>query len=112
MKKILLIVVGITVYLNIGWVIGTFYLNVVNIPCEKSSSVWICKAAVGPWRSSDSDHSLQKSTRVIDIIDFFVATVIWPVLIMISIVLWISYGFVQLLWLIFAGGVVKLLGLV
>lgn len=107
--KIFLVIIGITVYLDTGWALGTFYVSNVmgGVSCEKSSSVLICKAASGGWNFLNSGDPTPKD-------NFRIAafSVLWPLFITLSVASWAAYGLCQLLWFIFAGGVVKLIGLV
>ena len=113
MKKILLLVVGIAVYLNIGWAIGTFYVDrIAGVSCENLSSIE--RAASGGWCVSHKIPymGLNVTSQTSQIAVF---SVTWPFYLICLAISWVIYWAVEIVswiaWLIFAGGAAKLFGL-
>jgi len=122
-RKLCLIILwlfGITIYLNLGWTVITYMDNHVTTNCIRDGTLTE-KILQGPHglldaKRSCGDYSLKNKSLV----KIAVLTV-WPIHAAIPIIFWLLYsGYVlvyavgwaayKLLWLVFAGGVVKLLG--
>jgi hypothetical protein len=109
MKKVLIVLLALTLYCNIGWTVGSYYYNnVLATSPEKLTTLG--KAAAGGW-SALADKRLRNSDS-----NKFAAVLIfgilWPFGLAVVAVLWIIYYVYYVGWFIFAGGGAKLLGLV
>lgn len=104
-----LFLLGLAVYLNIGWVIGTYYYDNINFVNPSEIETDTEKFMAGPNVLFNYDKSLKhQNTKIGEQIMY---SVLWPILIIFIIICWIFYGLYFLLLLIFAGGIAKLLGL-
>lgn len=108
--KIGLFLFGLALYLNIGWVIGTYNYHITYVNPSEIESV-TDKFMAGP-NLIFNHHTLENQHKKIDQISY---SVLWPVMIFFTIICWIFYGLYYglcfLSWLIFGGGIAKLLGL-
>lgn len=107
------IIVGVAVYLNIGWAIGTYYHNYIfgHTPQTFWQTVW--KGGYPAIINTVYDSPLY---------DQILSMFAWPLLGLISVLLWVvrfaQIGTIYFVWLvsyifklIFAGGIAKLLGI-
>ena len=107
--KWILIIVGLSVYLNIGWSLGTYYHNNVAYKSVESGNLFE-KFMAGPNHSINlPDTAVEKQHSLSS--DQVCISITWPFFIFIVTVCWIVYFVYCLLWLIFAGGIAKLFGL-
>ncbi len=107
--KILLVVIGIAVYFNIGWVIGNYYYsNVFYTPPSQHTP--FAKVFAGSWSVLSDSIPLTQIPNKLAVVS--IVSVFWPLFLAFSSVTWVIYFIYYLLWLIFAGGGAKLLGLV
>ncbi len=114
-KKILILGVVITVYLNVGWAMGAYYRdNVTYTPKEKLT--FVGKIAAG-WDASmaGKNHKPGDWSRQTDCA---VSSVFWPSFPIVTGASWLAcsayyvgYAGYYVFWFIFAGGAAKLLGL-
>lgn len=103
--KALLVLICITLYANIGWVVGSYYHhNVLRTPHEQLTTLGKVAAGAPVFATIP-----QKSDSVVVAVDF---GIFWPVVLVIFAISWIVYFVYYAGWFIFAGGAVKLLGLV
>ena len=100
--KIAIVIALVAVYLNIGWAMGTYYHY--NILGHEPQN-FVQKIFCGGWTVFSY---AQKSTLLGDQI---FGMLVWPILLLFSFGSWLCYGIYYFLWLIFAGGIAKLLGL-
>lgn len=100
--KIVKIVVYVAVYLNIGWALGTYYHY--NIMYQKPQT-FIQTIAAGGWEFFSNFKTLYSL-----ITDQILWMLFWPLWICSIVVTWILKGISYFLWLVFAGGIAKLLG--
>jgi hypothetical protein len=115
-----LVVVFVAVYVNVGWMVATFYTNpIMKESPEKQTNFQ--RLANGPW-----DVKVAKDFE--DSAAFVFLVILWPFILFVVIGLWLFYlccyaiwiiyrigleiyhFLIYLLWLIFWGGAVKLLG--
>lgn len=96
MKKVLIAILILTVYLNIGWALGTYYHNDIfgHKPQTLTQKVLCGGGEFFAIVASNSPLLTNQCT-----IMFF-----WPILLSGVLFTWV-------IWLIFAGGVAKLLGI-
>ncbi len=106
-KILLVILITITLYANIGWVVGSYYYNnVLRTPCEKLTTLG--KVAAGGW-----SWVPLPSSGAFNFAAIFVFGIIWPVGLAFVAASWIVYAaYYAVGWFIFAGGAAELLGLV
>lgn len=113
LKKICIWLLAGMVYLNVGWMFGTYY----------NSQVWnaeptstFAKILAGGWGLL---HTLGKRNDLVS--DQVTFSIVWPAALLVTIFTWIVFGIWQflclvwlafkfLLWLIFAGGLYELIG--
>jgi hypothetical protein len=114
--KIILVFLIVAVYLNIGWGIGTHYYQ--NVAYISNPEGFINKFLAGGWNVFNHPESSKNASL------FFIQicyTTAWPIIIGAMALSWIAYGLWQLiviLWsgivllgkLIFAGGLIELIG--
>lgn len=104
---VILGIIGLAAYLNIGWAMGTYFYD--NVDSPQAQTTMSAKILAGPegWVSRDS-HKTKMQRQV-------VFSILWPLAICAIIGMWvlwtIGYIFVLFLWLIFAGGIAKLTGI-
>lgn len=102
MLTVILIIIGIAVYLNIGWFLGAYYHE--NIVGMSFNDLTIFgKIFAGP------KAIMVEKRRGEKLIDEVVLSIGWSLWIIIIMVAWIIYGFYWFLWFIFAGGIIKLI---
>ncbi len=102
--KILLLIAILAVYLNFGWMMGAYYADH-GLPKAEQGVTTLGKFICGPnaWMSNESGSRLSWCVM---------SSICWPFGMVICGVSWIVYGIYYLLWFIFAGGIVKTLGLI
>ncbi len=106
-KIFVVILVTITLYANIAWVVGSYYYhNVANVKAENLTTLG--KIAAGGWSFAAQNTSLRNEGWIT--ILFF--GVVWPIGLFIVAGSWVVYVCYYTGWFIFAGGGVRLLGLV
>lgn len=100
MKKVLIAILILTVYLNIGWALGTYYHNDIfkqGVTTQKPQTITqksLCGG--GEFFSICGGNTL--------LFDQVLMMFFWPFFLFIALLSWV-------IWLIFAGGVAKLLGI-
>ena len=103
---------ALALYLNFGWYFVGYYEGHVICDYAKDGST-IEKILSSPrnllYRGNKVDCIEGKGITNDDSSHFFVSS-LWPILIIIGVFGWLFYGIYIALWLIFAGGIVKLLG--
>lgn len=94
----------IAVYLNIGWALGTYYHNnIFNHPPQTVAQQVLSGA--GHFLTNQT----QQHTSLLE--DQTVMMFFWPVMILLVVIgSWLGYALYWLLWLVFAGGIVKIFG--
>ena len=123
MKKVLAVsvfVIGLAIYLNIGWALGTYYHN--NIDYIDRSELKTIPAKF--WAGSDllpmntAGSDTPESQRMSLLEEQVISSIIWPLFVITTLISWvikiISIVFTAFLWLlklIFWGGLARLLGL-
>lgn len=98
----LALIVLLTIYLNVGWALGTYHHNYIigHEPETAWQTFWA--GGWGFWATKTPSS----------LIDAQIASLlIWPVMLAITLFSWFAYFFVWFLWLVFAGGLAKLVGL-
>ncbi len=107
MKKLLIVLLALTLYANIGWMVGSYYYNnVLTTPDEKLTTLG--KIAAGGWSyisRPDGSKDNSKGSAI------FLFGIIWPIGLIVITTSWIIYYIYYIGWFIFAGGAAKLLGL-
>lgn len=104
----LFILVAFAVYLNIGWALATYFdKHVATVSAENLETFWQ-KALAGGWGYLAGGHVGRGSVGLVPKVLFML---FWPVLLALAFVGWLVWVIWYLLWLIFAGGIAKLLGL-
>lgn len=99
---------GLAVYLNIGWVIGTYNYDNIKVVNPSEIDTAAEKFMAGPnilFNYGTLKHPDNKLGEQI------VCSILWPIIILFIIICWIFYGLYFLFFLIFVGGIAKLLGL-
>ena len=96
-----LVVVLLAVYLNIGWTIGAYYET--NILPHKPQTTWqtVWAGGFGFLAGNNPDAGGFP----------IIAMLLWPTIVLIWLGSWLVFGLYYLGWLIFAGGLAKLVGL-
>ena len=111
MKKVIrwvVAMVALTVYLNIGWAVGTYLHNNVSYSVPQS---FTAKVLAGPY-SMLSSPSIPEHKRASLLFGQMLCSIIWPLPIMlIPGLLWIVYALSWIAWIVFAGGLAKLFGI-
>ncbi len=112
-------ILGVALYLNIGWAIGTYYHENVKYTIQKTTTA---KIAAGGWAIYSRVEVEDKSSLQLEQVEF---SLVWPAFVVMIGFSWLAFGawkllvFVwwlaywlayKLLWLVFAGGIAKLLG--
>ncbi|MDP1688526.1 MAG: hypothetical protein Q8L47_00110 [bacterium] len=118
MRKIRVItiwVIALTFYLNFGWHLIEYYEG--HILCDYARDGGIFEKILNDPLISDkinaggSNICAEESERIANNrAAHFVMSAVWPILIGFCAIGWLLYGIYYSLWLIFAGGIVKLLG--
>jgi len=108
--KWVLIIVGLTVYLNTGWALGTYHYNNVSHKSVESRNIFD-KFLAGPGYRAHPPGTAVEGHQVSLFRNQVTTSFIWPIVILMITSSWIIYFGYYLLWLIFAGGIAKLLGL-
>ena len=102
-KKLILTVACLAVYLNIGWAIGDYMHG--NVTYKKSSEIQTITAKFlagpGQWIV---DHDVPENLRMSRALLSAILSILWPLFLVMVIMSWIF-------WFIFLGGLVKLMGL-
>ncbi len=108
-KKVVLAIIAVTLYCNIGWGIGSYYLYQI-FPAKHSELSLVGKIAAGGWNVfAQGDITQNEGVRSVAIIVVF--GVLWPLGLTCIVTIWIVYFAYYASWFIFAGGGAKLLGL-
>ncbi len=95
----------LTLYLNAGWWFADYHTY--KLPTiYKENPTLVAKIAAGGW----GILATERINR--DKIAFAFTVLFWPMMIIISFFLWFLYGLCWLLWVMFWGGGVRLLGLI
>lgn len=106
-KNILVVALIITLYCNIGWVVGNYYFhNVTAIETENLTTLG--KVAAGGW-GLFAKASNPQASDILDVIVIF--GIAWPFGLAIVGISWMIYAGYLAGWFIIWGGGVKLLGL-
>lgn len=107
-QKCLAILFGLALYLNFGWGLGTYVYN--NAAYSEPQTL-VAEFWAGPNRCMvvELDKSKLKKNRVLEFQIIF--SLMWPVMLLFISVVWLSHFAWYLFWLIFWGGIAKLLGL-
>jgi hypothetical protein len=109
MKKVLIILLVITLYCNIGWTVGSYYANhVITIP--KAQLTNLGKVAAGGWSWTAKDEGWLSTENIATFIVIFFG-VFWPVGLAINVIIWVVYFVYYAIWFMVWGGGVKLLSL-
>lgn len=103
---LIIIVVLLALYLNIGWVLGTYYHN--HVLYQQPQTIAQTMAG-GGWGYMSNVQSEREHYSLIT--NQIVFMLFWPLLMLFIAGSWVFKGVCYILWLIFAGGVAKLLGL-
>ncbi|MDP3052040.1 MAG: hypothetical protein Q8N42_00870 [bacterium] len=111
MKKVLIILLVLTLYCNIGWVMGSYYAHHVFSMAEKQLTTF-GKVAAGGWNFLAQGDRPQEKNRTESWVIVLFYGIIWPFGLLIAAISWIIYGVYYTGWFVFAGGAAKLLGLV
>ena len=93
--------VFITLYLNIGWALGTYWNSIFDKPAE---TFW------QKFWNAGTFNLLAVPTAPLLWNQIF-SMLAWPISVLFVAALWIFQGVYYLLWFIFAGGLAKLVGL-
>ncbi len=111
MKKFLIVVVCLAVYLNIGWALGTYYHN--NILTKKSSELttFTQKALAGAFLGEEYTFfwtkDLGNTKKDLLLRDQVCVSILWPLPVLCALILWVAKG----IWIfVFTGGIAKLFG--
>ena len=109
--KALLFVVGLAVYLNIGWVLGTYFHENVVYSAELKGPMAVFLAGPGKLSNHPTRPEAERKSMLTKQIGF---SLLWPLMIMVISLCWIVYGFGLLfwwiVWLVFWGGIAKPFG--
>lgn len=97
---VLIIIAAVAVYLNIGWAIGAYHGAYIigHAPQTFWQQVW---AGWGGFLAGGLPAQPW---------DQILIMFLWPLLVLLALGSWVVYGLYWLSWLIFAGGIAKLLG--
>lgn len=107
--KIVLGAIALTIYLNIGWAIGTYYHYIFG---QKPETFWqkFWSGGLNLWSIQSTEPTFSKKFDQISM------SIAWPIFLVVVVMSWIVYLIYVLLrlicnilWLIFAGGIAKLL---
>jgi membrane-anchored glycerophosphoryl diester phosphodiesterase (GDPDase) len=98
---VILVIIGLSIYLNIGFLVMEYYRK--NIFDKKELTTVFAKIAVGAWKLCNHGSA--------DFLDWIVLYVGWPINFIGIMASWVIFLICKLLWLIFAGGIVKSIGL-
>jgi hypothetical protein len=115
MKRALILLLALTLYCNIAWVVGSYYYyNVTTINAENLTTLG--KIAAGGWSCLSFNAKLQGNAFEDAVVSVIYFGIVWPIGIFFGcICTWITYGcFYGCFyagWFIFAGGAAKLIGL-
>ncbi len=106
--KILVFVVLLTVYLNIGWGLGYYYHNNISTKTFESAS-WHAKLLGGHCVFFSKNETQIKALKEKGpLTDAALASVFWPFILAFSILSWAGHFAFWTFKLIFAGGLFKL----
>lgn len=103
-----LLVVFLALYLNIGWTIAVYFgEHIVVVRPENLETFWQ-KTMAGGWGffADRRPSMVPLNTAEYVFLSFF-----WPFLLILIVTSWLAWTIWYLLWLIFAGGIAKLVGL-
>ena len=102
--KLLLLLLALAVYLNIGWAFGTYFSTYI-FPETPPQTFWqvVWSGGYGFWNSSSPPREPLLLNQIL-------ASLFWPFYVGSVVVSWLIFGLHQLLWLIFWGGIAKLFG--
>ena len=93
--------VFITLYLNIGWALGTYWNSIFDKPAETFWQKF--------WNAGI--FNLLADPTASPLWNQIFSMLAWPISVLFVAALWIFQGVYYLLWFIFAGGLAKLVGL-
>jgi len=99
-KRYLLVLVALTIYLNIGWGVMTYYEKYI---CQHEAQTFWQKLWAGT-NSFWTRCSVAPSPA-----EFFTATLVWLFFPLLALISWLFWLIHHALWLIFWGGAYKLL---
>ena len=115
--KAVVIILGVAIYLNIGWAFGGYYYENVHYVSPRTATAKVVAGGLGLFSQTEMSQDVRHSRTG----DQVMLSIIWPVLISCIAVSWFIFGVwklgafaalvvYRLLWLIFAGGIAKTLG--
>ena len=96
----LIIVIGLAIYCNIGWALGTYAIVHSNNPTGTLFETLL----FGPQHVT----TVNTAAPTAAVISFML---LWPIIVLFIIAVWFFYGLYALAWFIFAGGIAKALGI-
>lgn len=99
---IMLIMIA-AIYLNIGWAFGTYVSGHLSVGADQTQYNAFEKFLLGP------NGVMFGGTATLQSFQIFLA-LLWPLWFTILIISWVCSIIYTMLWLIFAGGIAKLLG--
>lgn len=97
----ILLVVFLAIYLNIGWALGTYFNGISGKPAATSWQKF--------WHGKTIKMFNEPTTA--PLAGQIAAMFLWPIVLLFTVADWVLYGIYILLWLIFAGGLDKLVGI-
>ncbi len=121
-KKVLIAALVVTLYSNIGWVVGNYYrYNVLTVKPQDLTTLG--RVAAGGWAFSSNHTFFLRDGLNIWLCANIAYGAAWPLGLFLVVVSWLVYGLYYVGdgivyavyyagWFIFAGGGAKLLGLV
>ena len=113
---LVIVMVVMTVYFNTGWAIGTYIYNHVQYvnPPEIETTI-VDKFLAGPKNMMSTNYKNSDQNRWTALEMQTIFSLFWPLGIIFITASWLVYGIALFLyfsfWFVFAGGMVKLLGL-
>ncbi|MDP1629278.1 MAG: hypothetical protein Q8L57_01515 [bacterium] len=108
MKKFLVVLVLLTIYLNFGWVLGTYYHKHIYTQDPKNFSL-SQHILTGGWDILARDSALKGERSLLYRQITF--SLLWPIPLLAVVISWVAWIIYHFLWLIFAGGVAKIIGI-
>ncbi len=106
-KKILIGVVLLAIYLNIGCLVGYYFNQLQVTPREKFTT--FDRIATGGWDWwYGYEKELSNSEQIKGLI---ICSVGWPALVFLVVISWVLYGAYFLVWIISLGGLAQISGL-
>ncbi len=108
MKKALIILLAITLYCNIGWVVGSYYSsNITRTSPEQLTTLG--KIAAGGWACIAHQPGDTTSYNITACVAF---GILWPIGLIVVAATWVVYACYYASWFMVWGGGGRLLGLV